>query len=748
MIRKIFFVFFCSIAHFSLSAQDIATGSWRIHLPYNDVVSLAESPVYIYVASEIGLYSFHKKSGEVTLFSKLDGFSDVEPIIVKYDQSNDALLIIYKNTNIDVLKGNTIYNIPDIFRKIILGVKEIYDVSIHGNLAYLSCSFGVVVFDLSKLEIKDSYVNIGPGGTQLSVHSMEIMGDSIYLSTPQGIFTAPVQGKNLSDFNSWSLMRPSAQTGKMKVFQNTLYAEVDSVLLKYNNGNWSYFRSNVKRHTSSLEVNYNTLIVAQYGAIIKEYANGTQDSLRENVVNHAILDFENYLWAGGPYSGLQRIDPSGNYTFLKPNGPARFTSHTMLFNGKELWVSSGGTSVTWAPSFNNGGYYRFDGSKWTNRPDHPIINTFYDFTALTSNKQGTEMWLGTHGAGLLHLVNGQYAHHFTDSNSTLQRTMGGFVFALGLGLDSKNNLWVANYEAEKPLSVRFNNGVWKSFTLPNSHLGEIVIDKNDQKWMIVPRDNNVGICVFKETDPEGNNFQFRLLDKSKGNGALPSTEVTALAIDKDGEIWVGTEEGLAIFYNPSNILKGGEEADAQRVIIDDGKDVGYLLGTEVINDIVVDGANRKWVSTNNGVWLIQDDGSKILQHFTTSNSPLLSNSVKCVGINGKNGEVFFGTEKGIISYRSDATDGTDKHGDVKVFPNPVRETYTGTITISGLPENATVKITDIAGRVVYEMIAEGGTAVWHGKTFQGKRPSTGIYLIFTANDQDEDALVSKLLIVN
>jgi hypothetical protein len=276
----------------------------------------------------------------------------------------------------------------------------------------------------------------------------------------------------------------------------------------------------------------------------------------------------------------------------------------------------------------------------------------------------------------------------------------------------------------------------------------MVIDRADQKWMIVPRDNTYGICVFKENDPTGSTFKTRLLDKNKGSGNLPSAEVTALAIDKDGELWIGSEEGLAIMYNPTNIFKGGEETDAQRIIIDDGKDVGYLLGTEVINDIAIDGANRKWIVTNNGAWLIEEDGSKVLRHFTTSNSPLLSNTVKSVGINGKTGEVFFGTEKGIISYRSDATEGSDKHGKVTVFPNPVRETYSGPITINGLPENATVKITDVAGRMVYEMIAEGGTAVWHGRGFNGKRPSTGIYLIFTANDVDEDALVSKLLIVN
>lgn len=730
-------------------SQNIATGGWRIHLPYNDVISLAESPQQIYVAAEKGLYSYDKKSGEVQLFSKLDGFSDVEPRIVKYNAARNMLFIVYSNTNIDVLVNNErVVNIADILRKTILGVKEVYDICFFNNAAYLSCSFGIVVIDMDRLEIKDSYLNIGPGGTQLAINSFEAYNDTFFAASNQGLFYAPVNGVNHSDFNSWRVFRNAAYSDKLKTHNGRLYAVIDSVLQFYNGGTWNFFRGKQSRFTSSIESDYGKLVVGQHGGIIIENSDGSQDSFRENIINYTIMDNEGSIWTGGNFSGLLKINKAGEYSYLRPNGPARFTSHTMLFDGKQLWVTSGGTSVTWAPTFNNGGYYRFNGTKWINRPDHPVINTMYDFTALAMNTSGTDVWLGSHGVGLLRLRNGEYLDFYSDTNSTLQKTAGGFTYVLGLGVDSKNNLWAANYEGEKALSVRFANGQWKSFTMPNTHLGEMVIDRFDQKWMIVPRDNTYGICVFKEKDAQANNFDVKLLDKNKGSGALPSSEVNALAIDQDGEIWIGTDEGLAVIYNPGSIFKNGESADAQRFIIDDGKDVGYLLGTEVINDIAVDGANRKWVATNNGAWLIEGDGSKVVRHFNTDNSPLLSNTVKCVGINGRNGEVFFGTEKGIISYRSDATVGGDEHGDVVVFPNPVRENYQGPITITGLPENATVKITDVAGRVVYEMIAEGGTAVWNGRGFNGKRPATGIYLIFTANDKDENALVSKLLLVN
>jgi hypothetical protein len=273
----------------------------------------------------------------------------------------------------------------------------------------------------------------------------------------------------------------------------------------------------------------------------------------------------------------------------------------------------------------------------------------------------------------------------------------------------------------------------------------MIVDESDQIWMLVPRTSGNGILVAKEL--QNGSLRTRFLGTSQNGGGLPSNNVKAIVQDKDGEIWVGTESGIAVFYNPGLVFDGGVNADAQQIIIDDGKDIGYLLGSEVVNDIKIDGGNRKWVATNNGAWLIKEDGSEVVLHLTEDNSPLPSNIINCVGIIPNTGEVFFGTTNGIASFRSDATEATDLHDNTLVFPNPVHPDYEGPITITGLPEDATVKIADVAGRVVYELVAVGGTAVWNGLNFDGQKPQTGVYLIFSANKEDEDSLVSKLLIV-
>src|SRR5690606_17608765 len=120
-----------------------------------------------------------------------------------------------------------------------------------------------------------------------------------------------------------------------------------------------------------------------------------------------------------------------------------------------------------------------------------------------------------------------------------------------------------------------------------------------------------------------------------------------------------------------------------------------------------------------GVFLLSPDGTKEIHHFTTANSPIFSNNIASLSVDNKTGEVFIGTDLGIISYRSDATEGQENFSKVKISPNPVHSSYSGPITISGLMPNSTVKITDISGNLINEIISVGGQIVWNGTNFKG-----------------------------
>jgi len=220
-----------------------------------------------------------------------------------------------------------------------------------------------------------------------------------------------------------------------------------------------------------------------------------------------------------------------------------------------------------------------------------------------------------------------------------------------------------------------------------------------------------------------------------------------MAADRDGQVWIGTDAGVAVFYNPSAIFSG-QNFDAQRVLIEQDGYGQYLLEAEAVTAIAVDGSNRKWFGTDRaGVFLMSADGTKEILHFTEENSPLLSNSITDITI-AESGEVFIGTAKGIVSYRSESVPPKPTLDEVVVFPNPVRESYNGSIAIRGLVENSSVKITDIAGNLVYTTMSEGGQALWNGMNFDGKRVQTGVYLVYVTNEDGSKTTVTKIMFVN
>ncbi len=736
------------ITFFSAFAQNnTPIGTWRMHLPYNSVQQIEEADKQLYVLAEKGIYTFGLVSGEIDLLTKVNGFAESEVVAMDYSTQFDALVIGYSNTNIDILKAGRIINLSGIKRSSIVGKKVINEIKIYNNLAYVATTFGVVVIDIDKEQIIDDYQNIGDGGTNLAIETVAVYNDTIYLGTNEGLKKAPAFdiSVNLKNFDSWVRSGSFDSTYLSEVYNGSLYVAADSILYKYANGIFTYADGGIRKGYKSISSHHNKLIICRTEGIALLDNMGAITERGEPFMDYAILDYQDNLWFGGFYRGLIKKTTDNQLSYTAPQGPFGVTSFEMKGQGTKLWVSSGGVTTAFGPTYNGYGYYMYEDGRWTNRPlNNPNVDGVLDFTSIEINEKSGDVWLGSFYGGLVRLQNNLPTEKYDETNSTIKFAPGDIPTVLGLALDREENLWLSNYETERALVVRKKDGTWRDYDVGVRRLGEMIVDDYGTIWAAISRNSSQGIMAFKEV----NGVQkTRILSTAKNEGGLPNNNVKALVLDKDGEIWVGTETGLAIYYNPSLVFDGGPNADAQQIIIDDGNDVGYLLGNEVINDIKVDGANRKWIATNNGAWLVKEDGSAVVGHFTIDNSPLPSNQVNCVGIVPKTGEVCFGTVQGISCFRSDATEATQFHENTLVFPNPVHSNYNGPITISGLPEDATVKIVDVAGRVVYEMVATGGTAVWNGRNFNGDRPQTGVYLIFSSNKDDEDALVSKLLLV-
>ena len=299
--------------------------------------------------------------------------------------------------------------------------------------------------------------------------------------------------------------------------------------------------------------------------------------------------------------------------------------------------------------------------------------------------------------------------------------------------------WIADYKNGLLINLE---GSYKSYspnsldTLYQTRRDSIVVDLDGNRW--IRRGDFGGILVINLKN------QRQFVFSGVGAGNLPSNNVKSLALDRDGQMWVGTDKGVVVFDNPSAIFSG-KNFDAYTPVFERRR----LLGNETIASIAIDGGNRKWIGTKNGIFLFSPDGTELVSNFNEKNSPLPSNEILYITAEPNTGEVYIRTLKGMVSYRGTATEGSLKQDEnaVKVFPNPVRPDFEGQIGIEGLVENAFVKITDVAGNLVYETRANGGTAVWNGKTLAGGRVETGIYLIFSANKKGEETLVSRLAVV-
>jgi hypothetical protein len=758
-----------------LQAQLPAIGSWRSHIPYSNPASLALTDEGLYVSNSLSPYFFSTEDFSFERFSKVNLLSDIGVREIYYHEGRDELLVAYGNSNVDVLKNDGVFNFSFIRDDNLVGDKNIYHALFSGDSAYLSCGFGIVVLDLEKEESPATYFFSEADGNPIRVNSTAIYNNSLWAATQLGLFKAPLSNPLLEDFAAWQetgdSLLDNSETTQLATWNDKLYALNDSTIWEFDGADWIPWYRNDPWKPQFMRVSNDHLVIIDW--ISDEEP---PDSARVRVLDEFGIVFEpqtfitrvprqaeydpanNKIWVADLFQGLMEIDAEENRNIYNPNGPGSVKVFDMRASAGNLYVAPGDVNGSWNKLFNQDGFFRFNSGDWSNFNSNTReeLSGIFDILAVTVEPQSGTTWFGSFGSGLLELTaNGDI--NIYRENSALQGAIGdGSNYRVaGVALDPFNgNLWMANNGAGSPVVVRTPDNEWYAFDsgLPASAgeaLVQNVVDDFGQVWFVVARGE--GIFVY---DP-GSDLASPLDDRKKqlglgaGNGNLHSTEVLCVAKDLDGEIWVGTEEGISVFFNPGAILDGGTNGDATQIFVQLGDFGNFLLAEEFVNDIAIDGANRKWIATDNGAFLVSEDGTNQLIHFTEENSPLLDNRVKSIAIDEITGEVFFGTDEGIISYRGEATGGASTHSDVLVYPNPVREDYNGPIAIKGLVQDADVKITDVRGRLVYQTTALGGQAIWDGiRLDNGQRAATGVYLVYSSDRNGEEKFVAKFVFAN
>ena len=719
---------FLGILSTAAAAQEIPLGTWRTHFSFDRVLIIEETPGYIFASSDVGLFSVHKPTGEVLKYSTLDGLQDVDISALAYDQVTGSLYIGYRSGNLDILSADGIKNLDLVSNSQIIGSKTINAIQFSGLRAFLATDYGMLDFDMGDQQVRATYRELGEDAAQVAVRDIAIRVDSLFVTTENGWQGISAEGVQMADYRNWKRQVVPGGLSHAESRGGEVFFQSEDTVYSYNgiqfraiaeDGN---YRGIHLTDEELLIFNSDEIQFTDFNGVVNETV--TDEAF--TMINALLVDQDGLTWVADGSYGLLRGTNSAWESF-SPTGPVRSDMFRLSENGALLLAATGGYNASVSPLGEEGSYSVFESGQWTNYevPNFPDIS---DGVMLDG-----QLFLASAGGGITR-VGESGTVRYNQTNSPLQANIAGQVLVTDLAIH-RSEVYAINHDSSTPL-LRFNGQQWQAF--PNlPAVGRYAVEaafEGPVAWMRILRSRGGGVIGYNMETGES-----RYLGEQPDQGSLASGNVFDLETDRDGFLWFGTERGVSIIFNPTR-LDGAINAVEP---VFEGRP---LLVDREVYAIATDGGNRKWMGTDQGVWLFDALADRLIAHFTAANSPLPSDIVHDIAINPVSGEVFFLTEQGIASYRSDASTAEREHSNVKIFPNPVQRTFQGTVGISGLTRDANVKITDITGRLVYQTRANGGTAAWPVRSTGGMH--TGIYLVFSTSDDGEESYIGKIAIIN
>lgn len=773
---KIIALFTLLFAFNSFVWSQLPTGQWRMHVA-NKAIDIASGNGQVFAALETGLIEYDINANEASLWTDVNSLSDIQITCVYYHPESKSFFVGYKNGNIDHIVNNTVINIPALKMASIQGEKKVYSFSGNGNHVYASTGIGVLVIDASNNEIKDTYY---PTITQEPILQVAFLNDSIYALTRYNLVKANLQNKALADPTQWkrnshvrTIVGDTAQYSKIFSFKGNLLISKNTknfgldTLFKLNSSGFSdalnlTFVAEIK----NFNVFQDNILLVLYDGVLKYDENlvymdvYNQYKGYDNIENFNATLVDKDIYVADLNNGLFEFS-GGILTHIKVNGPRRNSFFALSGTADKIAVAGGEIHKT-GFGFNPSGAYVFDDESWTNfYKDGQNLwkpRLIFDVSTVSINPQNTDhIAIGSYSEVPLSITTDAktITSYFDEENSLLEKPspQNPYVCISDIEYDKKGNLWVVNCYSSFPLKVYTKDGVWHKFsqgnTVQNKYSGKLIIDNNGNKWFSVYDQGLIGYSD-NNTIEDPSDDRYVIVNNGENTGALPESNVTAIAVDLDNRIWIGTSNGFAVLYNPENAFDAQQgEYNTQRIKIEYEGNVEYVLGNTSITDIEVDGGNRKWIGTANaGIFMLSPDGSEVLESFTKENSAIISNNILDMEFNDKTGELFVITDIGLVSLRTNSSKGDPNYEDVSVFPNPVKPEFEGLITIQGIKYDSDVKFTDVAGNLVYQTTSNGGTATWNGKHFNGEKVKAGTYLIWTASNTEKGRKVGRVVIQN
>ena len=737
------------------------TNAWESYYSYNNISVGTVSNQTIVTAAENALLLFDSSQGTAETITTIEGLSgDNISALATYE---NVILVGHENgllAQIDINTKKIIFE-SGITRSNIISAekKQINHIQLVANSAYVATGFGIVEVNPETLEFGDTYY-FGPTSSSIEVNQVFVFENALYAATKQGLFKTPQTNLNKLEFSSWDKLA-AGNWAFLWAQDNSLYAVKDegSSLSFFQLGNTVQKKAtfpgvlkNVSPHENGVLITVSNRVYDTDKSFVRTQTIGDLDGVKPNTFNFTI-SLNDQKWIGTSSEGLIRYANDTDFDLISPQGPLLNSIFDIEHLQDELWIAHGDYNLFYNPyPLEKYGLSSYIDKQWENIPNNQLFNAdSFVRTVAHPTEIGTLYACSYHGGIVAIEVNTPVAL-WDQTNSGLESlTFEGpnyvSIRVRDALVDDNGNLWSITGYVQKGLKKRSPSGQWTGYDLSDAVLdytqeagySNLELYNNKILFFGGVQSGLIGVDI-SQSPPQ----MKRIMG---GDMGLPSDDIRSIRLDKDNRLWVGTRDGLAVLYAPNRFFE--EDTQLRSVVISDGGNLRELLSGQFISDIEVDGNNQKWISTtSSGVFLISPDGGQILQHFTKENSPLPTSSVKTIGINEVSGEVYFGTLNGMVSFQGDAYAESESLSDANVFPNPVRPNFLGNVVIRGLQQKTRVKITDIAGNLVYDTTSQGGSISWNLRSFSGARVRSGVYLIFITSKDGLDSAVKKLMVIN
>ncbi|RAK23779.1 two component regulator with propeller domain [Flavobacterium aquaticum] len=760
--KKAIYIFLFIISQSFFAQQN--NQLWKGYFSYNEIVDVESGSNAVFASTQNALFSQAVSSSNLNIYNSITGLKpDVISTIHHSDAfnktfvgNNNGLILIQNADGSVTTKVDVIEEVPVPPNK-----KKINDFYEFNGRLYIAADYGISVIDIATLEFVSTYF-IGTSGEETEVLQTTVFNNEIYAVTRNfGIRKASLSNPNLFDFSQWQTFDTGFWSG-IVTFNNQLVATNANARTYRFNGNIPQEILNHNQAGLKLKTNGTELIVTTQNNV---YVLNQSFSVLVHITQ--IPDFTVRFTAASVVGGIIYIGTEKDglfstslanptiFTAMSPNGPLQNKSFRLKKAPNKIWVVHGDYSQQYNPyPLDELGISTFTADQgWDVIPYSDLYGakSLSDIAINPSNQN--QVYVTSYFSGLLKMFGNTIEllnNTNTGANGLESLVLPGNPTYVDIRINSpafdrEGNLWVTNSYVNRAIKVLRANGQWQSYNLSGvtanlstGRYNAMAIDKNNTKW--IPSYND-GVVAFNE------NYNNKFIVINQENADIPTAVVTCLAIDNRNQLWIGTMAGLRVLSSVDRFVSD-TELDVFPIIIQEGDLAQELFYQQPILDIAVDGANRKWVSiADGGVFLVSSNGQQTIYRFDKNNSPLPSNNVVDIEIDGVSGEVFFVTDKGIVSFLGISTKPSDSLGDVFVYPNPVRPNFSGTVKISGLTDKANVKISDIEGNLVYETTSSGGTIEWDTTAFGKYKVASGVYMVFVASEDGTDSMVKKVMII-